>query len=119
MKLKATVQATESNLLHEIAKVSGNYEAKMDKQHSIAMGAQESLKVKLREEISQVAHGADAHYKEEQILRKLGIENLDSKIREDILRANQDIITKLEKSWNVGRFFEEPRRGNDQGRPIW
>ena len=69
----------------------------------------------MSEEISQVTREADAHHKEEQNLRKLRIENLDSKIREDILRANQDIITKLEKSWNVGRFFEEPRRENDQG----
>ena len=80
MKLKAAVEATESDLLHELAKVSGNYEAKMDKQHSIAMGAQELLEVKLREEISQVAREADAHHQEEQNLRKLGIKNLDSKI---------------------------------------
>ena len=179
-EIEATVEATESNLLHERAKVSGNYESKMDKHHSIAIGTQESFKVKLREElsqlgsahdakhrdqalkfksstevlqvttggdqpcfkdndekhnqvhslsqagwrfsgsilreeISQVTREADAHYKEEQNLRKLGIENLNSKIREDILRANQDIITKLEKSWNVGWFFGEPRSENDQG----
>ena len=65
----------------------------------------ETFESLLREEISQVTREADAHYKEEQNLRKLGIENLISKIREDILRANQDIITKLEKSWNVGWFF--------------
>ena len=35
----------------------------------------------LSEEISQVTREADAHHKEEQNLRKLRIENLDSKIR--------------------------------------
>ena len=57
----------------------------------------ETFRSLLSEEISQVACEADAHHKEEQNLRKLGIENLDSKIREDILRANQDIVTKWEK----------------------
>ena len=119
LRFKSSTEVLQVTLLEEIDRISKDNDEKHNQAHSLSQAGLEIFGWHLSEEISQVAHEADAHYKEEQNLRKLGIENLDSKIREDILRANQDIITKLEKSWNVGRFFEEPRRGNDQGRPIW
>ena len=76
MKLKATVEATESNLLHELAKVSGNYEAKMDKQNSIAMRTQELLEVKLREELSQLGYAHNSKHQDQDLKFKSSTEVL-------------------------------------------
>ena len=48
--------------------------------------------------MSQVVSEAEAHHREEQNLRKLGIENQDSKVKKDIMRASQDSVARLEKS---------------------
>ena len=48
--------------------------------------------------MSQVVSEAEAHHREEQNLKKLGIENQDSKVKKDIMRASQDSVARLEKS---------------------
>ena len=56
--------------------------------------------------MSQVVIEAEAHHREEQILRKLGIENQDCKVKKDIMRASQDSGASFgEKSRNFVRFF--------------
>ena len=84
------MEATESNLLHELAKVSDNYEAKMDKQNSIAMRTQKLLEVKLREELSQLGYAHDSKHQDQAMKFKSSTEVLQVIPLKEIGRVSKD-----------------------------
>ena len=62
----------------------------MDKQHSIAMGAQESLEVKLREKLSQLGSAHDARQRDQALKFKSSTKALQVTLLEEIDRISKD-----------------------------
>ena len=78
--------------------MSGNYEVKMDKQHSIAMEAQESLEVKLREELSQLGSAHNAKHRDQALKFKSRTEVLQMTLLDEIGRVSKDNDEKHDRA---------------------
>ena len=68
-----------------------------------------------RVEMSQVASEAEAHHREEQDLRKLGVENQNSKVKRDIMQPAKILLP----SWRKVTELCQVLRGARWESPVW